>query len=441
MHVLIFQVETVYLPVLCALVHSLVLICNTGIFVHGSTVYRLDRRPNLLFSRTINQPIDHVVDDQLYVLSRRRLTKIDINTLETTDHLPLPYQFNHMLATRSHIAIIASNEIVLVERKNLSYAASIGLENGDYKPLIKNYRGLSLPENLIFLSRDQGNKSVLLSIDTQSGEIKRKTTVTRIMASYYSKADRLFYFYNADKQILIYDHDLKKKSARNTTITARVINPEPEGFIVADNGHFAILNHDGEILDFQPVPLSSRTSFNILGLVHEGRIVLIDASTMRPVNTSPDAGWLDIISINDPDYCLLLDTLKMFYLASIPELETRLLPFEKPFVSVTELPAAIEPLSWWYVQLGAFASRDNADAAQRLYRDRGLPAMIEETELFRVKIGGFPEKEDALHFIAAAGINGWLVFQPGIKNGEEIVFSLNSENYRFKDGIITKEQP
>ncbi|OGC43317.1 hypothetical protein A2Y85_05230 [candidate division WOR-3 bacterium RBG_13_43_14] len=438
---MIFGIKPLYLAVLSTLIYSLIISCNSSIFIGDSTIYQLDRLKTALYSRPINTPIDYVVDDYLYVLTRRQLIKINANTLKFADHLPLPYQFSYLLITPLYLGLVTSNEIVLVERKNLSYTASVGMEAGDYKPLIKDYVSLNLPGNRIIICRDRGNKSILLSIDAQTGEIKRKTTVNRITASYYSKTEKNFYFFDISKHLQIYDQDLRKKTSKNTGIVVSKTSPDPSGLIIEGNEYLSLMNYDGKIFDYQPVPSSSKTNINIMALIHDKRIILIDALTIRPMNISFNACWRDIIYINDPDFFIAIDTLQMFYLISIPTLETRPLPLKKPVPYISEPPVAVEPAVLWYIQVGAFASRDNAERLQQSLQQRDLPAMVEENDMFRVKIGGFTDKETARYFIEAANTTGWLVLQPKIKSTENIGFSLNSENYRFNDGIITKEQP
>jgi hypothetical protein len=156
---------------------------------------------------------------------------------------------------------------------------------------------------------------------------------------------------------------------------------------------------------------------------------------------SADAIWDRIIDINDPDFFVARDTMRNFYLTGIPHLETSLLTFGRPAVYAPHLYPAADTAFFWYIQIGAFGSRDNAVRTQESYLGRGLPAVLEETDMCRVKIGGFKDKETARYFVDAGGLTGWLVLQQKIESRENIIFSLNSENYRFNNGIITKEQP
>ena len=423
------------------LVCGLFLISNSSIFIVDSTIYRLDDSRTYLYSRPINAPVDYVLDDKLYMITRRQLLTISQHDLKLIDHLPLPYQFNYALITPVHIGLVTSNEIVLIERKNLSYTGSIGLETGDNKPLIKNYPCMGLDGNTLFMQRDSEEKSILFLIDAQSGGLRRKITTSRIIASHYMRSDECFYLFDRNKQVQVFDQDLKKKRSKKTGITADQVKSDAGDFIVTNREYISRLNNEGDLIDYQPCPQVSRTDINIMALISNKRIVLIDCFTVRPMNVSSDARWAEIININDPGFFVAVDTLKMLYLVSMPALETRLLPVGKPVTQIVETPPEIEPAFLWYIQIGAFSSRDNAERTRQDYQRKNLPALIEETDMFRVKIGGFTNKETAGQFMEALGTNGWLVLQPKIQSQEISFFSLNSDNFRFKDGIISKERP
>ncbi len=424
-----------------ALICSLIMTGNSSVFVNDSTIYQLDSLKSSLYSRQINNPIDYVSDDFLYVLTRRQLIKINIHDLRLVDRLPLPYQFNYMLITPLYIGLITSNEIVLIDRHNLGYVTSIGLETGDNKPLIKDYTDSHLSGNKIFICRNSETKSILLAIDTQTGEIKRKITTARIVTSYYSLNDKKFYFFDVNKQLQIYDQDIKKISKINVGIIANNINNDPSGLFVEGSEFLSLCDYNGKLFDFQPIPLSARANVNIMGLVHKNRIVLIDPLTIRPMNISIDAAWINVFEIGDPDFFIAQDTLYRFHLVSMPALETCFLPVKKPGIYISKPLPPTAQTSFWYIQTGAFFSRANAERHQQIHRQSGIPALIEESDMFRVKIGGFSDKETARYFIDYANLIGWLVHQPLIKNNENMVFSVNSENFWFNDGIITKEKP
>lgn len=80
-------------------------------------------------------------------------------------------------------------------------------------------------------------------------------------------------------------------------------------------------------------------------------------------------------------------------------------------------PAATEAPGGWYVQLGSFSRRDNAERLSRELTGKGYAVHISPTrggsrELFRVRVGGTASREEAAALAArlrASGYQGALV--------------------------------
>jgi len=382
--------------------------------------------------------IDYVCDDFLYLYTSNDLYKIDPVELTLVDKTPLPLRFNHLLLKGQEIILIATDEIIILDRNNLAFKSGIGLEPGDYRPVIEDQSFASSPAtNNIYLVSDAGQRSYLKAIDLWSGRLIRRVVLDRLKSLIYDAKTQSFIGLDVKNNLLVFDAELKRIRKINLAVEAIDCSTHPDGLLVHSDQCIILMNTNGEIIEFQPIPMACVYASSIL--LNDDAIIGLDNITLRPND------WMNnrrkIVRLYPcayPDQAVGIDTGKNFYLLDQGPLAV--MPVKKNIIQLREKPRVVATSdSLWYLQLSAFSDPINAQHVSKELREQGLPVFIDSTDLYRVKFGGFVDKFAALSIIEEMDIVGWFVYQPRVPSSRFEEFYVGTERYIIERGVVRKE--
>ncbi len=386
--------------------------------------------------------IDYCVDDFLYVLTGHALYKIDRTSLTIEDNIPLPQRFNYLVVDNTDVILMTTNEIIIIDKRNLAFKRGIGIEYGDYRPITVLHRtSAGKLYSDIYLIVDYGRKSVLKMFDLNSGKLRRKLTVDKIVSSCYDHTSNRLIALNVNHRLTIYDANLKKKSSFELKFDATWFSTFRHGYIVHSPRGIFFVNPKGKVIDFQPITFEITNMNDKFTFIGKGGITFLDSLTLRPKGyLNDDHGIKKIQTIQSPDgqYAIAVDTHYNLYAIDVATMELQSMPVKKAIAKEAALRVPARTDSLWYFQLGAFANYENA---VEMYTDAkdNIPVFIDSLGFYRVIFGGFQNRMDAIEIIDKINLDGWFLFHKKIEQTETVRFSVDTENYILEDGIIKKE--
>ncbi|UCD19834.1 MAG: SPOR domain-containing protein [candidate division WOR-3 bacterium] len=420
------------------MVNALFLFNLISAFFLDSTLYT-PHTDHALIATDFSRPIvDCVTEDFLYVATDDYIYKIEPAGLKITDKTPLPLRFNYLAIGQSEVILLSSNEIVILDRQNLGFKSGIGIERGDHQPIVKDQSILgSAQGRQFYLLSDGGANSILKVIDMRTGKIVRKMTMERVKCIVYDEYTETFAAVDIKNDLSIFDMLLRRTKKITLGFTVMTFTVHPEGFyIYSDQGIF-LISRNGGIIDFQPTP-DQQGHCGFFVLTKTG-IALLDATVLRPYQWVENRYTISrLVAESNPAYGIGTDTDNNFYLiqadpiAVIPINEQRRLP-----EGALDWPMRIDSL--WYLQLGAFAHHHNAVRAHETMRAEGVPVIIDSTDMYRIKFGGFSDKSTALDLAERMRLKGWFVYEPKLPISKPEVFYVNDQRYAIINGIVQKE--
>ena len=408
-------------------------------FFIDSMLYMPDIDRSLVAAISFHTPIvDYVADDFLYLATDDYLYKIDPVRPRIVDRTPLPLRFNYLAIQEKDIILVSSDEIIILDRENLGFKSGIGIETGDHQPIIKDQSIIAHSgERYLYLLNDAGTKSTVRILDLQSGKLVKKATMERMRYFVYDRDTKTLVGLDTKNNLSIFDLTLKKKRRINLGFEAQTFAVRPEGFsIYSDQGIF-LVSKTGKIIDFQPIPAQFDHSGSVV--LTTNAIARLDTTTCR-INA-----WLD----NNLGISRLLhgagsaheigtDPQNNLYLLQTDPLG--MVPLKKHYRQLEQAVASLTKAdSLWYLQIGAFSSRVNAFRMYDEMRANGVPVIIDSTNLYRIKFGGFNDKPIALDLIDKMLLEGWLVYERKLSVAKTEVFYVNSERFSIVDGVVRKE--
>ncbi|MBE0432489.1 SPOR domain-containing protein [candidate division WOR-3 bacterium] len=408
-------------------------------FLLDSNLYLVDVDRALATEIELDKPIvDFAADDFLYVTTEDCLYKIDPAYQRITDRTPLPVRFNHLVLGKQDIILISSDEIVLLDRRNLSFKTGIGIERGDHQPLVEDQRVADIDGRYhLYLQSDAGTRSRITILDLRSGKKIRELHGERMICTAYDPVAGTFAGIDAKKYLSVYDRSMKREIRTGLLIDPRTLSIHAAGLLIySDQGVF-LMDRNGKVADFQPLPGQQDNQGSVV--LTDKAIVVIDTTVFRVT------GWLT----NDHAIVRLLPgtgtthefgadrSNNLFVIQKNPMTVTPLtLRRRMPDQIVT---ASKQVDSLWYVQLGAFSSRANAWQLHDELRTRGLPVFVDSADLYRVKFGGMTDKPSALHLAENLNLDGWFVFEQKIPGRHHEIFYIGRDKYIIDDGVVRKE--
>jgi hypothetical protein len=384
------------------------------------------------------QIIDHVLDDYLYVSTNNNLYKIDPSEPVLIDKTPLPMRFNYLMLKGSEIILIATNEVIILDRNNLAFKSGVGLEYGDHQPIVKDQSFATTPvRNYIYLASDAGERSIIRIIDLRSGRLVRRAKIDRVKSFDYDAKSQCFVALDVKNNILIFDLYMSRKRKIELGVAAHAVSIHPDGFLIHYDQGILLMNQGGNVIDFQPMP----HTFNQAGLLVLSREAIIgfDNITLRP------NGWLmnrqnlvQLYPCVSSQHEIGIDPQNNLYI--VHQEPMNITPLARKEVQLKRASATLATSdSLWYLQLGAFSNPGNAQLALDALRLNGLPAFIDSADLYRIKFGGFLDKFTGLHIAEKMNLKGWFVYEHKLSGKKLEAFYVGTERYLIQDGVIRKE--
>jgi hypothetical protein len=382
--------------------------------------------------------IDYVYDDFLYVVTAHHLYKIDPSEPISIDKIPLPLRFNYLLLKDREIMLIATGEIIILDRENLAYKSGIGIEQGDYRPMVKDQSfAAASGKNHIYLTNDIGNRSNIRILNLTSGRIVKRMSIERILSFQYDSIGKTFTGLDTKNNLLVYDLAMNRRQKISLAFEAQACSNHPDGFLVCSGQGTFLLSRTGRLIDFQPLPVTYGHRGSLFWT--NDVIVELDETVLRT------QGWLRndqsivrLFSTYDSNHDIGTDAQSNLYLMNRDPLNvSRLAKSRTPLQEATPRLAGVDSL--WYLQIGAFYSPANALRRHDELRRNGIPVVIDSTDLYRVKFGGFTDKLAALDVTEKMNLEGWFVYEHKmLTNGSE-EFYAGSDRYCIRDGVVKKE--
>lgn len=408
-------------------------------FMLDSNLYLVDAGRALAVELELERPIvDLARADLLYVTTEDCLYKIDPVRQLVIDRTPLPLRFNHLVLAARDIILISSDEIVLLDRRNLSFKTGIGIERGDHRPLVRDRSVTETGGNYrLYLRTSRGSEDRMVILDLRSGKkIKERRTQPLRCVAYDPITDAIVAV-DVKKNLSIYDRSLNRKRRIALPIDPRAVSIHAAGMLFdADEGIF-LADRSGTILDFQPLTVHA---FDQGPVALTGRAIIVLDTTVCRV-----AGWLE----NDRALVRFLPTAGTVHEFAVDRSNGLFMIQADPLavIPLTVRRQRPEPIkaaaapedSLWYVQLGAFADRANAGHLRDVLRARGVPAFVDSSDLYRVKFGGITDKGAALHLAERLGLEGWLVLARKSPGVPPATFHVDQDKYVIEDGVVRKE--
>jgi hypothetical protein len=419
----------------------ILLMVNPALVVSDSTLYRVDlARLDAIPMNLHEEVIDYALDDFLYVLTRRFLWRLDPASFKVVDRTLLPERFNYLAVRENEIILIATEEVITVDKKTLSFKSGVGIEAGDYRPIVdpRDLKALKRSQWL-YLKADAGDQSILKVFNLANGRLTRKITVSRVVATDYSRDQTILWVMDVNNRLTGYGLDLKKRAEIALPVAGADFKLKDNGFLIYnDQGIFGV-NRNGRMIDFQPLPsnLDHTNSFFKCPDV----IAQVDLFALRVRRVFPVPAGLTGLAEPADGFGLTLTRDGMISFLDPDTSEARPL-MAGPAVALSPIlsgPAA-GPDSLWYFQVGAFTNRDNARGLCEELRSQGFPVFIDSLNLYRVKLGGFSDKAIGFDIVQGLNLNGWFVYQAKIKFTAAPDFAVNGRAYLWQDGIIRRKE-
>ena len=383
--------------------------------------------------------IDYVFDDFLYICTANHFYKIDPSAPVLLDKTSLPLRFNYLMLKDQEIMLIATNEIIKLDRNNLAFKSGIGIVHGDNRPLIKNqsFAALSAEDRMYFISDTEARSTVRI-VNRNSGRLIKSTTMDRVESFDYDPKSQSFIGLDSKNNILIYDMNMTRQRKITLPAHALMCSIHPDGFLVTFEWGLLLVNPQGRTIDFQPIPLSGNQNGSLF--LSRNTIVGLDSTALRTrACLDNDMGIVRLYGLEGLDQALGIDKEKNIYLVGTRPLSAKLL--EKREMQLTR--TAMSPKtsdSLWYLQLGAFSNRDNALRMHDDLARRGLPVFIDSTDIYRVKFGGFADKFSGLEIAEKLNLNGWFVREIKVPGSRFQEFYIGTDKYFIQDGLIGRSK-
>jgi len=383
--------------------------------------------------------IDYVLDDFLYISTANYLYKIDPSAPLLIDKTPLPLRFNYLMLRNHEILLIATDEIIILDRINLAFKSGIGIEHGDSRPLVKDQSFASVAaKNNIYLINDAGAKSTARLVDKQTGRSMKRVRMDRVKSSDYDPKTQSFIFLDVRNNILVYDIDMNRKRRIELKINARSCTVHPDGFLVYFDQGILLTNQEGKVIDFQPILLPPGPDGSLI--LGQEAVIHLDNVALRPSGYLPNENQI-VQSYPCPGLsCELgIDDRRNFYLLGKEPLEITPLARKGMELKTSKAPVLAASDSLWYIQVGAFANAANALQVHDDLRESGMPVFIDSTDLYRVKFGGFTDKLFGLSITESMNLSGWFVYDQKARGRNPEEFFIGTEKFVIREGVVRKE--
>jgi hypothetical protein len=414
-------------------------------FAADSTIYAADVAHLTIREQKLHSSIiDYCLDDFLYVLTKRYLYKLDPDDLHIKDRTILPQTYSSMCTNASKILLMSAGEIVILAKSHLAYESGIGIRYGDFRPLVSPQgRTIAPDETSLYMIEDEGTESILKIIDLNTGGVRKKLKTSKITAYRYDISNRTLTTIDAKNHLQTYDLAFRNLKTTPLPVTPEWFLSNRLGFWLGSRSGVFMIRNNGTLIDLQPLLTISNRSYEDFIFITDQDIVTLDTLTLRVKTIVPNVMHISrLFSVDHPSYVIGMDENQRFYFIQTTTMEIH--PRAEHKTIPMEIPPALIPLeqdSLWYLQIGAFSNPDNALHLYQEFRDRAIPVFIDTGEVYRVKLGGFPDKQLGIYIADRLNINGWFSLRDKIFNTEFVDFFVDKERFLLKNGMITRSNP
>lgn len=411
-------------------------------FAAESTIYAADIANFTIREQRLHSSIiDYCLDEFLYVLTKRYLYKIDPDDLRITDRTLLPQTYTSLCTNATKVLLISAGEIVILSKSHLAYESGIGITYGDLYPLISPQgRTIAPDETSLYVLVDEGSESLLKIIDLNTGNVRKARKTEKILEYRYNVLAHTLTALDAQQRLVTYDLSLNKTNSTRLPMAVEWFLSNNTGFYVGTHAGLYMLAQDGSLIDVQPLMALTAQSYEDFIFINDQNMVYLDSLTLRPREVVPNSRHIThFFSVDHPLYVIGMDDAERFYFIHLPTLDIHpRVTYESIALDISPVTVPVTRDSLWYMQLGAFSNKTNAFNLYVELRARKIPAFIDSAEVYRVKLGGFFDKQVGIYVADHLNLNGWFSLQPKVENSEHTDFIIELEHLILKDGIITR---
>ncbi len=395
--------------------------------------------------------VDFAIGSNLYVITDRHLLSIDPATKEILNKNYAPYHYSALLLLPSKtgqdslLILLGSDEISLVQPQRLSYLNGIGIPPGDRAILFTPL------DNHLYLNLKKLDHSIIEVYNLKSGRRESILRTDLVKEGLYDHHSEHIYLLDSSG-------GLKKTSARlkqykkifNVSMPATRMYQDNLNLVVITPWELYLIElKSGKLLDSKPmvvdgsllIPMGKIITFRQPDrLFGRGGLCIIDLETLTIVKHMP---WRDSIQsyfLLDENNLVIENDNCFFKLVISNGVTDKLAPshiFLKP-----KKEELLVGDSCYYIQIGAFSQADLAKATLQDLIAKGIPAFCDSsTNLFKIRIGGFANHEEAYLFSCILPYKNWLVYTDKYFDStmlKERLVPVNDQKtvlvYRFYDG-------
>jgi len=382
--------------------------------------------------------IDYIIDEHLYALTEKNIFAIDTAKLQIIDRTPLPQRFNYITSTRDEIAIISASEIIILNKKNLAFRNGIGIEPGDYQPMVPPAK--LAQKDLLYIISKNDQRSIIKIIDLKKSRTIKTKNFTEIKSFYYLPQEKIFIILTSSG-IHYLGIDLKIKTSIKFDFPGEDFFFYRDYYIITNSQAICKIDKNGKIIDFQPVLLNKPANNSNFVFYNQDFIIFIEPFTMRIKNFLKNEKQIYKMYGLDYDQHICLDRNGEIFIMETEEGMFKNLLKKEYEISPPVIKESIFRDSLFYLQFGAFSEMNRAQIFCDSVKKMGLPAFIDSTRegLYRIKLGGFSEKELAQELMEKFSLPSWLMYNKKIDYIMDTIFNFQGQNYELKNGIIKKE--
>lgn len=380
--------------------------------------------------------IDYAIEDFLYVLTTRNIYSIDTTSFRIIDQTPLPQKFNYITIGQDDIFLISPSEIIILNKRNLSFKNGIGIEPGDYQPMIPP---ALLPNmNLIYLINTDEKRSIIRVIDYKKGRKVKNGSFFGIKKFYYIPEERIFVILT-NSGIYLLDLNLKMSKKIKFNFPAEDFFIYKGNFVITNKQGIFCIDKDGKVIDFQPVLFDTPLQNQQFYFFNPEYLISIDPLTFRIKRIIKNEEKVNKIYPVDDECSLGINKKGDLFLLDKYGRITRLIREEYGELKPSELRETHGD-SLFYLQFGAFSDINLAKNFSDSIKSMGFPVFIDSSmnDLYRIKLGGFMEKKLAQEIVERINLPCWLVFHKKFDCLPDTIFNFCQEIYHLKNGIIKK---
>jgi hypothetical protein len=330
---------------------------------------------------------------------------------------------------------------VIIDKKNFAFKTGVGIEYGDYYPMMVIDHGISTGgERVIYLLAHAKKNSVIKIFDLDEGRLVKKIFVQRVISFDCDTANNTLVIVDSANNVTIYDMNLTKKKVVRLPFTGRFIKKRGDDYIIYSQHGIFLIDSAGNVIDFQPMTIHEAISGDGFFFLTNGGLACVDTFTLRVKHFLQDTvGMRNLFHVDHLNtYAAAIDYNNGFYLINTDSL--RIEPMRTKRMPVTVHAGVGQNTdSLWYFQLGAFVVHDNAMALYNQMSLHDIPVFIDSTDFYRVTFGGFSDKASALEIIENMGLHGWFILQKKIEREGRTSFVVGLNKYISENGTIRKE--